>query len=98
MSNSSIRRNEYGKAADQTSPKRFVQRCRAEQGWGIFVDAAFEKEAGATLVLKSEVGNYARLDVVRGHLRSTFCTCFSPFPPVQRRAIESAGDRYKKYS
>lgn len=89
MSNSGIRRNEYGKAADQTSPKRFVQRCRAEQGWGIFVDAAFEKEAGATLLGAEIYGG--KLCQARCSERSKwgglFVLSFYPFPQFREELL-----------
>lgn len=48
-------------------------------------------------MLKSEVGNYARLDVVRD-LNEDFL--YFPFTlyPNSEGAIESAGGRYKKYN
>jgi hypothetical protein len=50
------------------------------------------------LVLKCEVGNYARLDVVRDLNEED--VLYFPFTlyPNSEGAIESAGDRYKKYS
>ena len=50
------------------------------------------------MVLKSEVRNYARLDVVRDLNEEDFLYFTFTLYPNSEGAIESAGDRYKKYS
>ena len=50
------------------------------------------------MVLKSEVRNYARLDVVRDLNEEDVLYFTFTLYPNSEGAIESAGDRYKKYS